>query len=59
MPICLDDATKNRSFGHFARVLLHIDLKGSLHGQIMYNKGISIRPVPCSCIIKELASKVT
>ncbi|XP_019450653.1 PREDICTED: uncharacterized protein LOC109352923 [Lupinus angustifolius] len=37
-PISLDDATSNRSFGHFARVLVDIDLKSHLHNQILVER---------------------
>ncbi|XP_019418539.1 PREDICTED: uncharacterized protein LOC109329320 [Lupinus angustifolius] len=35
VPISLDDATSSRSFGHFARILVDVDLKGALPSQIL------------------------
>ncbi|CAL0318467.1 unnamed protein product [Lupinus luteus] len=37
-PISLDDATVNRTFGHFARVLIDIDLKSELPNQILVER---------------------
>ncbi|XP_019438957.1 PREDICTED: uncharacterized protein LOC109344659 [Lupinus angustifolius] len=37
-PISLDDATNNRTFGHFARVLMDIDLKSDLPNQILVER---------------------
>ncbi|XP_019427097.1 PREDICTED: uncharacterized protein LOC109338760 [Lupinus angustifolius] len=37
-PISLDEATTSRSFGHFARILVDIDLKGSLPNQILVER---------------------
>ncbi|KAF1886388.1 hypothetical protein Lal_00045620 [Lupinus albus] len=37
-PISLDDATQGRSFGHFARVLVDINLKGLLPDQILVER---------------------
>lgn len=38
IPIALDDATNKRSFGHYARVLVVIDLKGDLRDKIMVER---------------------
>ncbi|XP_019430036.1 PREDICTED: uncharacterized protein LOC109337512 [Lupinus angustifolius] len=38
VPISLDDATSSRSFGHFARILVDVDLKGSLPSQILVER---------------------
>ncbi|XP_019447270.1 PREDICTED: uncharacterized protein LOC109350495 [Lupinus angustifolius] len=37
-PISLDDATNNRAFGHFARVLVDMDLKSELPNQILVER---------------------
>ncbi|XP_019459895.1 PREDICTED: uncharacterized protein LOC109359652 [Lupinus angustifolius] len=37
-PISLDEATSNKSFGHFARVLVDVDLKGTLPNQILVER---------------------
>ncbi|XP_019435165.1 PREDICTED: uncharacterized protein LOC109341678 [Lupinus angustifolius] len=37
-PISLDEATTSRSFGHFSRILVDIDLKGSLPNQILVER---------------------
>ncbi|XP_019435277.1 PREDICTED: uncharacterized protein LOC109341759 [Lupinus angustifolius] len=37
-PISLDEATNNRTFGHFARVLVDIDLKTDLPSQILVER---------------------
>ncbi|KAE9587721.1 hypothetical protein Lalb_Chr23g0276971 [Lupinus albus] len=36
--IALDDATDSRSFGHFAKVLVEINLKNKLPGQILVER---------------------
>ncbi|XP_019434368.1 PREDICTED: uncharacterized protein LOC109341034 [Lupinus angustifolius] len=38
VPISLDEATSNRSFGHFARILVDVDLKGTLPSQILVER---------------------
>ncbi|KAF1898253.1 hypothetical protein Lal_00033019 [Lupinus albus] len=38
IPISLDEATSNRSFGHFARVLVDLDLKSDLPNQILVER---------------------
>lgn len=38
VPISLDEATSKKSFGHFARVLVDIDLKGDIQDQILVEK---------------------
>lgn len=38
IPICLDEATCKMTFGHFARVLVDIDLKGNLHDRVLVEK---------------------
>ncbi|CAL0315585.1 unnamed protein product [Lupinus luteus] len=37
-PISLDEATNNRTFGHFARVLVDMDLKSDLPNKIMVER---------------------
>ncbi|CAL0321590.1 unnamed protein product [Lupinus luteus] len=39
-PISLDEATTTRSFGHFARVLVDIDLKSNLPNQILVEREV-------------------
>lgn len=34
-PISLDDTTKNRVFGHYAQILVDVDLSGKLHDKIL------------------------
>lgn len=38
VPICLDDAIRKKVFGHFARVLVDIDLKGNLYDQVLVQR---------------------
>ncbi|XP_019432836.1 PREDICTED: uncharacterized protein LOC109339775 [Lupinus angustifolius] len=38
VPISLDEATSNRSFGHFARIWVDVDLKGTLPSQILVER---------------------
>lgn len=38
IPICLDDATNKKSFGHYARVLVDIDLKKDLDDQVLVER---------------------
>lgn len=37
-PIVLDEATKSRSFGHFARVLVDLDLTGKLLSEFLVER---------------------
>lgn len=38
VPICLDEATSKRAFGHFARVLIDLDLKSKLRDKILVER---------------------
>lgn len=38
IPICLDEATSKRTFGHFARVLVDIDLNSNLQNRILVDR---------------------
>lgn len=40
IPIALDDATSKRTFGHFSRILVDVDLSGNLHDQILVERGL-------------------
>jgi len=37
-PLTLDEATKKRTFGHFARVLIEVDLNSHLHDRILVKR---------------------
>lgn len=56
VPISLDDATVNWSFGHYARVLVDLNLAGRMHDQILVERegfaffvGIEIERMPLFC----------
>lgn len=38
VPIALDEATMKRTFGHFARILIEVDLNADLHDKIMVER---------------------
>lgn len=38
VPICLDEAASRRTYGHFARVLIDVDLNSNLRDKIMMEK---------------------
>ncbi|XP_019460141.1 PREDICTED: uncharacterized protein LOC109359901 [Lupinus angustifolius] len=55
-PISLDEATNNRTFGHFARVLVDVSLKGNIPDQILVERegyaffvGIEYENLPDFC----------
>jgi hypothetical protein len=37
-PLALDEATKKRTFGHFARILIDVDLSSNLHERILVER---------------------
>ncbi|PNX79318.1 putative NBS resistance protein, partial [Trifolium pratense] len=37
-PLTLDDSTKNRSFGHYARVLVDMDISSSMYDEIVVER---------------------
>lgn len=37
-PIAIDEATSKRTFGHFGRVLVDLDLNGDFHEEIMVER---------------------
>lgn len=41
MPICLDEATSKKTFGHFARMLIDLDLKSQLRNKMIEKDGYS------------------
>lgn len=38
MPIVVNEATKKRVYGHYARILVDIDLTGKLHNEILVER---------------------
>ncbi|KAF1868392.1 hypothetical protein Lal_00008199 [Lupinus albus] len=55
-PISIDEATTNRSFGHFARVLVDINLKNSVPNQVLVERDgfeffvcIQVENMPAFC----------
>lgn len=62
IPLSLDDAIKNRSLGHYAKVLVDVDLAGSLHEQVLVERegfafkvSIDYERIPCIALLAILS----